>query len=74
MRINITINDETIRDMVSFAVQDLVEYEQIQFESEKVQEEFISDCAENIIDKFLAYANYYPNYENEVLDFYEIYF
>lgn len=74
MRINITINDDTIRANVADAVAFLLEEEEINFGSDSEKDEFVSDCAENIIQKFMLYGEYFPNYENEVRDFYEMYY
>ena len=75
MRINITINDETIMQDIDFAVNDLLEDEEISFNSEDEKREFIQDCFDNIAQKIELYPNYLPtDIYSDVLDLYEICF
>lgn len=68
MRINITINDETIRADVVEAVQFAVWDDFIGFPDDKARAEFIDDVTDDIITKYEVYANYSPNYAETVLD------
>ena len=68
MRINIIINDETIRDEVKEAVQ-FSEWDNfIGFPGDAERQEFIDDVTDEIISKYEIYANYHPNYAETVLD------
>lgn len=68
MRINIIINDETIREEVKEAVQ-FAEWDNfIGFPDGAAREEFIDDVTDEIISKYEIYANYHPDYAETVLD------
>ena len=68
MRINITINDETIRADVVDAVQ-FAEWDNfIGFPDDKARAEFIADVTDDIISKYEIYADYTPKYSEIVLD------
>lgn len=68
MRIQITINDDTIRDDVVQTVEDMEQDGFIRFPADGDRAEFIADMTDCIIDKFLMYDDYMPNYHNEILD------
>ena len=74
MRINIIINDETIRENIKETVETLEENEEIYFDFESEKTEFIDDCLDEICTKYETFETYSPNYENEVLDLYSVYF
>ena len=73
MRINITINDDTIRRDVKEAVDNYKEDFDFSFPSADAEEEFIEDCAESVIDKYEMYETYTPNYDDVVSDMLKIY-
>lgn len=72
MRINIIINDETIRRDVSQAVENLFEDGEIDFVFESEKTEFISDCVDDVIEKYELYEYYSPNYEQVVRDMFAL--
>lgn len=68
MRIDIVINDDTIRANVADAVQ-FAEWDNfIGFPSDEARGEFIREVTDDIISKYEAYADYKPNYAEAVLD------
>ena len=72
MRINITINDETIREEVESAVRFAEWNDFIGFPNDAARAEFIDDVTEDIISKYEVYADYSPNYAETVLDMAEL--
>ena len=72
MRINITINDETIRADVESAVQ-FAEWDNfLGFPNDAARDEFIDETTDEIISKYEIYANYHPDYAETVLDMAEM--
>lgn len=68
MRIDIVINDDTIRANVTDAVQ-FAEWDNfLVFPDDNARDEFISDVTDDIISKFEIYDDYMPNYSEIVLD------
>lgn len=68
MRIDIVINDDTIRANVTDAVQ-FAEWDNfLVFPDDNARDEFISDVTDDIISKFEIYDDYMPNYYEIVLD------
>jgi hypothetical protein len=68
MRIDIVINDDTIRANVADAVQ-FAEWDNfLSFPDDNARDEFISDVTDDIISKYEIYADYTPNYPEIVLD------
>lgn len=68
MRINIVINDNTIRADIVEAVETAEKYNEIAFPTEEERECFINECADDVIYKYECYMNYVPNYDEIVLD------
>ena len=68
MRINIAINDDTIRQDVESAVS-FAEWDNfIGFPDVDARETFIGNVTEDIISRYEVYPDYNPNYAETVLD------
>ena len=74
MRINIIINDETIRKDIEQTVCKLEEDDEIYFDFESEKNEFIDECLDEICTKYETIYNYSPDYRNEIIDMYELNF
>ena len=74
MRIDIRINDETIRKNIRWAVENAEQEEEIYFEFESERTEFMDDCMDEIIDKLELYDDFSLNYDMIVKDLYNLYF
>ena len=74
MRIDIRINDETIRKNIREAVENAEQEEEIYFEFESERTEFMDDCMNEITDKLELYDDFSPDYDMIVRDFYNLYF
>ena len=72
MRINITINDDTIRNDVTTAVYDLIDSDDIVIPENELSE-FINGLTETIIDKYCYDPYYVPHYYDETLDMAKLY-
>lgn len=63
MRINITINDETIMNDIQYAIEE----EEYIFESEEEKADFEAECFETIAYKTEFYEDYLPTWD-KILD------
>ena len=64
MRINITINDETIMEDILYELENMEEDKEISFKDKQEREEFVNNIFEEIASKVERYTNYFPNWEN----------
>ena len=64
MRINITINDQTIRDDILYVIDRMIEDEEITFKDDLDYQEFADDCFDEIASKVECYDDYFPGLAN----------
>lgn len=67
MRINITINDDTIYEDVQDTIDSMLEYEEIEFPTRDDRYEFATEVTETIIDRYCNNPYYVPHYYDECL-------